>query len=391
MRSLVAISFLLVVIGCSQPAIPTSSLATVAPLSSGRSLSLADHTGATFFDVMTMGGGIQESLDLDTATPFIVEDRDAMVAARAKFTDKVNRKVTKPFGDEGLEGFLTLIDEIAGEELTSKQLKSRISAEGVVPWSIADFVLMASGNNTTVHIDANNYYYNVSYEDDEVKSGRSFGAAPQHKADDASYPFYLDELAKHLDNAPDALPMYEEILAILTQSNVDGVSQLDEYGQTVVTDFVTIYTAELYRHIIAGLGGSAPWENDLAEATFVSLWTHAAGKIQKDGEIVDGTARDWNGFGENGSGVGITRKDRRSLQTKVCNAVRDLKPALVEEFEQYLANDRPDCYRAVMEFLNNHGTQADVRANAVQLSKAFASFLRYTRDNASDIMSVMTH
>jgi hypothetical protein len=386
MKTNIFLASVLLLAGCNAaPTAPSALNGTVAPLEVQRALNLADYSGNTFFDTMTMEDGIKENLDTDYATEYVVADSETVLAAMDSFSDKVGRNVLKPFRTEGIDGFKELVDELAGESYTPATVKAAISERGLVPWTIADFLTMASGASTIVHLDDNNYYYNVSYEPDEVKSGRSFGAGPLHKADDASYPFYLGELTEFLDSSEDPLPFYEQIFAVITQSDSSTLAEVDESAQTLLTDFVTIYTAELYRHVIAGLGGRAPWENDLAEATMISLWSSQVGKVQLEGEIIEGTPRDWNGFGPNGSGVGITRRDRRSLQTKVCNAVRELSPTTVSGFERYLDEAKPDCYRSIMEFINNEETQEAVGENAKRLSKAVVRFLKYTQDHAAEI------
>lgn len=381
-----------------------ASADTVRPINTRKEnvLRLGDYAGRkTFFEVMTMEGGIREKLDKAFETEFTMADSDAVLDARDKFTAKVTRNVLRDFKGsqrERLDAFTDLVDDLAGQRFTNGSLKTTLRRRGLTPWSIADFLTMASGASVLVHIDSNNYYYNVSYEAAEVNSGRSFGAGPSHKADDASYPFYLRQLRAYYQTTEDLGPFFKALMAILTESDPSGVSDMSDEaepvdiegkreatdGQTLLTDFVTVYTAELYRHINSDLKRH-DWENALAELTFVSAYSDKAGLVQKDGEIVKGTPSDWRYVGEQGSGIGgKSGIERRSFQRKVCKAARDLRIKALEDIDS-VTGRQADCFRGIMVTLNNYGTQAKVRANAKKLTTAVVRFLGEIREKSDAI------
>jgi hypothetical protein len=158
----------------------------------------------------------------------------------------------------------------------------------------------------------------------------------------------------------------------------------------VATDFLAIYTAESDRHVMVDLApGKHPWENDLAEATFISAFGVTVGKVMKDGELTDGNAREWWAKSKisNRSGIGNTRKDRRKLQQLITSFERENHPELVEAVENLIEvrNRQGDIFQGLMEHLNHFDTQDSVRENAKNLSDAFVEFLMQVRKDAKKI------
>jgi hypothetical protein len=132
-----------------------------------------------------------------------------------------------------------------------------------------------------------------------------------------------------------------------------------------------------------------PWENDLAEVTFVSAYGVAAGKVMKDGQLVDGSAKEYwaKSAVSNRSGIGQTRKDRRRLQSMICAYERDHHPELTAPIEKLIGGSGPggDLYEGLMEYLNDTGHQAAVRRNAGAIQAAYTEFLAQTRADAGKI------
>ena len=371
------------------------AVAAPAPLRFRHELSIEDFQGKTFLDaMMAEDGGIKSLLDDDYRTEYAVAGWRAVKIALANFDTKNRNKVLKSFED-GEDGLHRLIQELQGTTFTPAtavgMVRSRLRGGDV--FGVAQVIAMGSGAGTLVRIDEENYYYNYGYksgeEADDVKSGRSFGASPGHNANDASDVMFLNELEKYLDSTAEPRVFYTAMLRLLTQCDAWGYgrSRLSDEGQTVLTDFLAIYTAELDRHLMVELDPRRhPWENDLAEVTFVLAFGTAVGQVMLNGELVDGQAREWwaPSAVSNRSGIGITRQDRRRLQKAITVYEREHHPELVAAIEAVIGSKK-DVFRGLMEYLNNVSTQPSVRANAAALTEAFVEFVLQVREDADAI------
>jgi hypothetical protein len=256
---------------------------------------------------------------------------------------------------------------------------------------------MASGSGTLVVIDDENYFYNFGYRDgsspDDVKSGRSYGAGPLHAANDASDIFYLNELEQALTSGDSPELFYRSFLRVLLSTDVSTYGEMSDHYQTVATDLIAIYTAELDRHLMVDLDPARhPWENDLAEATFVSIYNAESGLMYKDGQLVEAPLRDhWaKSSVSNRSGIGITRKDRRALQQKISAYLREHDPRTVAALEKITGSRRDgDIFRGLMEFLNHYDNQSAVTLNAKKIEELTIKILLRMKTDAAEITAAV--
>lgn len=392
--------------------VQTLAVAAPAALPMQHEIDLEAYKGQTFLETMIEPDtGIKAHLDADYTQEYTFADWAAVQPAVENFDTKVQGKLLRAFETGSTEDSMTALEELTnkleGKTFTPATMirvmnqNTRIQGRGI--FDVAQFFALASGAGTLVRLNDDNYYYNYGYksgaERDDVKSGRSFGAGPEHAANDASDKFFLTELEEYLDTAPKPRQFYKTIMQILTQSDASGLSssKLSGLGQTTITDFVAIYTAESDRHIMVNLKPAIhPWENDLAEVVFLSAYGSVEGKVMKGGVLTDAPIWHWWAPSEisNRSGIGITRKDRRALQRMVSDYERGNHPELVEAVENLIDIDTVvasqgrgkrydgDVFRLVMENLNNFKTQKNVRANAEALTEAFVDFLMQVREDA---------
>ena len=371
----------------------SQSFAAPAPLPLHHHFNFENFKGRPLLEVMTMEGGIKESLDEDFEQTYQIASAATVIAALDNFDTKIVRRVLGSFPD-GRQGLKKFSQKLAGKDFQPSGIVGLISANyagsGNI-YALAHFFAMASGAGTLVQIDKNNYYYNFGYrsgaEVDDVKSGRSYGAGPDHNANDASDVMYLDELEAYLQSTHDAKPFFKTLVEVITQSDTSGFSRLSREGQTVLTDFVAIYTAELDRHIMVDLDDHQhPWENDLAEATFIGAFSAIEGKVMKDGMLQVGQMREYWAQSEvsTGSGIGITRSDHRNLQRQISNYIRENEGDLAEALDS-LTGGRSDgdLFRALTEHINNYETQSRVRKNAGSLASALVALLEYVQSSST--------
>ena len=261
------------------------------------SIDLKQFEGKTFLEAMTeKNDGIKANLDEDFEDDYKVADWKMVSKALDGFDDKVVGKLLRSFSD-GKKGLRELTESLEGKDFKPSNMVAKVrpelGKEGDV-YALAQFLAMASGAGTLVNIDEQNYYYNYGYKsgenDDDVKSGRSFGASPGHKANDASDVFYLTELGQYLDETSNPKSFYTTLLEVLTQCKTSGFAgrKLSGLGKAVATDFVAIYTAESDRHIMVDLDPkNHPWKM-IAEVTFLAAYGTEAGKVMRNAKLEDG-------------------------------------------------------------------------------------------------------
>jgi len=375
------------------------ALATPAPLELMHNIDLDAFQGKTFLQTMLVSKkGIKAQFDDDYLSTYHFASWNSIKQALDNFDGKIVSRVLGAFPD-GKRGLRKFSQALEGKRFNSSNIvpimQSNYEGNGNI-YVLAHFFAMASSAGTYIRIDENNYFYNYGYksgqDSDDVKSGRSYGASELHNANDASDVMYLLELENFLTHENDLKLFYTTLLEILTQSNSSGFSNpaFNLYAQTVATDFVTIYTAELDRHVMVDLRSSAhPWENDLAEATFVSIYSAASGKLMKDGILNEASLKDFwamSSTGSGRSGIGIGRKDRRKLQRLICEYERESHSKLVNKLERIIGKRSDgDLFRGLMEFLNNKHNQAIVAQNAKAITQEFVNFLIQVQVDVEEI------
>jgi hypothetical protein len=336
-------------------------------------------------------------MDRDYVEERTFADWDTVEAAIDHFDTKISRRVLSAFGNSRTK-LRAFVEQMEGETFTpgniDRVIKKSYRGDGNI-YALAHFFGIVSGAGTLVRINDENYYYNFGYKSgedpDDVKSGRSYGATLLHNANDASCVMYLGELEAFLEEGRGARQFYSTMLDFLLRSDASGISKLSKAGQAAMTDYIAIYTAELNRHIMVDLNPAKhPWENDLSEATFVSLYSQASGHLVKDGELVRAPLKDFWGMSSTGSGrsgIGIGRKDRREMQRRITAYLRENHAEKLEAVEAVIGDlgSRGDVFRGLMEYLNNYSTQRSVKKNADALQEAFLEVLMVIEKDAKEI------
>ncbi len=380
------------------------------PLRLNHALTLSQFEGRSFLEAMTATGGIKENLDADLQDSFAVADKATLHQASKNFAPKVYNKIVRLFknGESGLDSLLDAIagkhatpasiSGVIGNELERQNLLSDTSKIGLASVTIAPLLSLVSGGGTSVQLDANNITYSIGYKkggaesadiEKDVKSGRSFGSSWNHKSLDPSDVDYLKELQAYLSHSTDTALFYKTLFEMITECSARNLHALSQEGQTVATDFMAIYTAELDRYIMTGFK-KHPWQNDLAETTLLAAYSARAGMIQLNGEFRNGDLQEFFGVSQTstGSGIGITRSDRTALQAKISKAERNLHPALIESIERVIgAAPKGDLFHGLMIFLNEPKNQGKIRANAKVLTDAVADLLSVIGPDSEAITS----
>ena len=273
------------------------------------------------------------------------------------------------------------------------------------PFDLATLYALTGGIGVKVKINDNNYNYHVLYKtgktkpNEEVMSGRSFASSVVHNASDASDPEYLRDLHKFISTTPDLKPFYKAMILTLASSDSSTWSQVSDVGQSVLSDFLTVYTAESDRHLMVNLqAGNHPWEIDLAAVTCVSAVSAKIGKIVSNGVLIDGDSGGWfapspnnTADGPQRSGIGITRKDRQKFQRAI-HAFEMTTPdgkELIAQIQALTGNstyNKNDVIQGVFDFLSSKYTPDSIGANAAKLADLMARFIEAASNDANEIV-----
>lgn len=440
---------------CSFAVVEAKTVESI-PVSEDLLVRVSDHEGKTYFNLMTEEGGVRDLMNEAFRHPYSLLDPETIKGFEGKFSSKVWRNLYDP---ETLE---PLLADLEGVETTNKELGRRFASKKYDvprPYVPAMFLSLVGGASVLVHLNEETYFYNVGYDDggfataadaksaatDKIRkklklepnekippgtkipepvginSGRSYAAGPSHPADDASYPDYLKNMRAYYKTWKDLRAFTKAVLLLLTRNDISALNLLDNKplevelvgfkspitidGQSLVADFMAVYTAELYRNLFAEQKAH-DWQNALAEMTFISQYSDIAGIYQSvDGEILEGTPSNWRYVGTQGSGIGgKAGMNRRAFQVKVCDAARSLKfqslipvdaftevvfPAKKSASSRKVVPQNRDCFKSVFKALNDAKKQAVISEHAEALSADFAEFLHELRTRHEEITAII--
>ena len=410
--------FVFLVIGTNHALSPNPpAVGVVLPRGADRTIDLSSFAGKTYLQAMqSTSNGIFDKTDADDSATVTIATADQIVADVNQFDAKVSQQIFGMFKN-GQTDFHAVMANIQGKSFSPQNIRAGvqpfISSSNLKPNArpniavdaSADLALLASGSGTLVIIDSANYFYNVEYQKPNVKSGRSYGVAPGRSLLDPSDKDYLSEMAAYLKpvTTPDASPFFTAVLKVLTNCDSSGFAGLTSAGQVTATDFMTIYTAELDRHIMVNLvPATHPWEMDLAEVTFLTSYGAASGLVMKNGSLVPGTAVAYYGVGTAGSGIGETRKDFVKLAARITsfesqsnqhptlvNAIVNLTPITDQAI---LSAVNGDVIRRFLVYINRPEFASDVQTHSSDLVNAMVAFLKQINvDNAQITQYIHSH
>jgi len=374
------------------------------PRDPSRTINLGSLKGQSYLETMqSSGSGIFDKTNADDGERVTIATPAQIASAIGQCDPIVGQRIYGSFSG-GMAAFQSIVAHIQGQSLSPQTIRATLQpfitglaakAEANIALdSTAALALLASGSGTLVQIDPGNCFYNVGYQSPIVESGRSFGATRSRAVLDASDYYYLNEVGSYLkpNAAMDTSAFYHAILRLLTNSDASGFAGLDPSGQTAATDFMTVYTAELDRHIMAGLNPqSDPWEIDIAEVTLLANYCAESGMVIRNGVLAQAPI---TAFASRGS-IGESRDDFVSLATQITSfeslsanhpnlvqAIIDITPI---QDPAILSQVKGDILRRFLVYMNRPEFQGDVQRHPSDLENAMASFLAQVRVDAGPI------
>ncbi len=144
--------------------------------------------------------------------------------------------------------------------------------------SFGALVALGSGGGVNVALDDASHFILLSNRSTNRKGGADLTAfmdTPTHKTLPTAYGRFGNDLNSmpHSDDAN----FVKSLLEILSKSETKTVAKLSDIGQSVMTDFVGVLGAELYRGITSG--GKQHWETDHVEATLLADFVRNSGMV----------------------------------------------------------------------------------------------------------------
>jgi hypothetical protein len=432
-RLLVLVSF--VIAGLLQPAYADFA-DPPAPLKLNKliDLSAKESKGKTFFEVVDKQ--IKPLFDADengddfkdklakkeklTGGKFRLADKETIKKAMSNFEDHLAPINDRPYAralnffKKGEAGFDQLIealkpgtdynpatfrgvvfDKLKDFKLIKPPKPDQKDLTGMAASTSAALLGLASQSGTAIVLNNQTYFYGLGYRyGDQLKdekTGRNFAASVGHKSLDPSDKFYLNELEDYLNKTDDPSPFYRIALKILLKTEVDGYHTLDGLAQTVLADCLTIYIAELDRHLMSNLAAHE-WENDLFEVTLLAAYSGApGGKIATKAGLHPGHLAEYYYQGPTGGGIGgAARFARRKLQAELTKETKKLHTDAVEKLErltQIKADN--DVIMGLMRHLNNRSTQDQVKANSDKIVEAMTTFVTFLHKDARNLTDAL--
>lgn len=382
-----------------------------------------DYKGTTYLSLMQKQ--IKPALDAYATEGFQVADGKTAVAALESVDGKVSWKVLKGLKGaneaEKKKNLKSIADTLSKEgAITFYDLPAAIAKTGLAVdrYGLTTYLALVSGGGVAVKINEENYAYNVNYgtgktAKDEM-TGRSFGESqPGHLAGDASDAAYLKALEAYSRSAGDKSgDFYRSILQILTNNDTSGYEKISADGQGVAADFLSVYTAEQDRHLMANLKTHA-WDEALLEVTLLSAF-HGGQKTVKvmfRDQLVPTTLKQAPGGtadedrpkqkasmvdywqfssnpdpqSKNRSGINVTRKQFRALGAKITAYEKKNNPELVKKVQAHLAGVKPsgNLFADLSTFLINYKTPS--KLSDAKFAADYTEFLMQVRDDADKI------
>lgn len=145
---------------------------------------------------------------------------------------------------------------------------------------------VTKGEGVEIRLSKDVSTYHVKYkaygEDKAERSGRSFSAVGSGSriayVADASYKHYLTTLDKYVKGSEkEVRNFYKAVIEIIVNSDPSSVKYLSTEGKEVLADFVAVYVAEQYRHMMSGngrgsLGKSHNWDDAHLQVTLLAAF-----------------------------------------------------------------------------------------------------------------------
>lgn len=195
---------------------------------------------------------VKPGLDDIAGKGYKVGNAAAMQATYDASGPKIKRSIDSTPGG-GIEAVKKIATALKGQVVKMDDLPGKVAAidRSVNRYAVATFIGLASGGGVKIKYAPNNYSFNIHYSATDKKSGRSFGYGPTGGFNDISDRDYLVALAKYTKDAPEDVDhFYGAIFKVLFNNDTSGYASVNPEGQTLLSNFLAVYTAEQDRNLM---------------------------------------------------------------------------------------------------------------------------------------------
>jgi hypothetical protein len=231
---------------------------------------LDEYRGQTYLGFMEKH--VKPAMDGIATDGYAVCGADEIQTAFDAVAPKVQGKVKRNFG--GIDNVIEIASKLEGETVTLNDLPAKIRSvdSSVDIYDLSTFIGLACGGGVKIRYADDNLGLNVHYDTTEERSGRSFGVGPTRAANDASDKEYLNDLEEYVKSSKKNLPaFYRTMFESLLNSDSRGYAKVTPEGQTVMTDFLSVFTAEQARNLMDD-EVSPHWDAALMEVTLLAAF-----------------------------------------------------------------------------------------------------------------------
>lgn len=326
------------------------------------------------------------------------------------------------------ESLRDIVDALAGKRVTMYTLPGEIAKVNpkANKYTLATYFGLANCGGAVIKFYDDNYAYNIHYgtgkKDKDNRIGRSFGAGPTRSAEDASDAAYLEDLQHYIQNDTDNIgEFYRTLLASLTNTDSSNYKNITKEGQTVLTDFLAVYTAEQDRNLMDGKV-NLHWDAALLEVTLLAAFHAGQEEIklfyknpfdgqryftsktykQQNGCDIDleqakikpATLVDYWQFSSSKdrehckrSGINITKREFRALGKAITQYLENFYPEKINNVRKYLDNVsyNKNIFYELSKFLISDKTKDSLGVDGTDLVNNFVELLEQIRLDAKEL------
>ncbi|MBI2520271.1 MAG: hypothetical protein HYV97_07630 [Bdellovibrio sp.] len=404
----------------------TSALAADGKLGCDNVLDLNDYKGQTYLNFMQET--VKPMMDQYATKGYQLKGAAEVKSALRNVSSKVKNKAIESVGGD-VNALYRLAGEIEGETVTLYDLPNLIgehAPRGADRFTLSTFFGLVSCGGVVIQYAPENLAYNIHYGTGENKmderTGRSFGEGPVRSADDASDKNYLQDLEEFVLKYEDSMQsFYRTLIKALANSDTSDFSKIAPFGQTLLTDFLAVYTAEQARNLMDGRI-SLHWDAALLEVTLLAAFHAGQDEITlfyndptQNNELVftnsvynqapgcEGSVRgkersarlyDYWQFSRNPdpsncrrSGINLTKDAFRTLGETITEFEREKHPELVERLENHFGvESTKNIFKSLSQFFISADAKSKVGTReSNELAEDVAAFLLQVKRDARTI------
>ncbi|MBT7611230.1 MAG: hypothetical protein HN576_15835 [Bacteriovoracaceae bacterium] len=386
-------------------------------------VNLNTHKGQTYLSFMR--AIVKPKMNHYATNGYVLRAASDVEKVLENVSSKVKRAAIRSAGN--IDNLLNLANELEGQTTNLYELPKIIASvsKSFNRYKLSTFLGLASCGGVIIEYAPGHVAYNIHYgtgeNDKDDRTGRSFGEGTSRDADDASDKNYLKDLEEFvIEHKSSTKAFYTTLLKSLSNSDSSDMPLISEHGQTLLTDFLAVYTAEQARNLMDGRI-SVHWDGALLEVTLLgafhagqediklfykdpysgetsftnTVYNQDIGCSVKERKVRGVKLYDYWQFSSSTnmnhcrrSGINITKRSFRKLGLLISDYQRKHNPEIIANVERHFTsrNTGKNVFYQLSKFFINSKTPVNLGdKRASELSLDFTTFLLQVRKDAAKI------